>query len=189
MLPHDLPRLLQVELPPFEAAIKAGVASVMTAHVIYTPIDKYPGTLSHAILDGVLRKRFGFDGLVMSDDMQMKAIADHYGFDEAIILGANAGVDLFWICHSSELQNRAIDVLIKAAEGGHLSRDRLEQSAKRLEAVMTKYVKPAARGVEDGIIGAPEHRAVAEKIEQLAGAAVAETEDPTEAFVREQKTL
>src|SRR5437016_6790227 len=77
---HDLPRLLRVELPPFEAAIHAGVASVMTAHVIYAPIDSAnPGTMSAAILEGLLRKRLGFDGLVLSDDMQMKAIADHFG--------------------------------------------------------------------------------------------------------------
>ena len=187
---HEMSRLIEVELPPFQAAINAGVAAVMTAHVIYDPIDSvYPSTMSKTILGGILREQCGFNGLCVSDDMQMKAIADHYGFDEAIVRGATAGVDLFWICHSSELQNRAIDVLIKAAENGSLSRERLEQSADRLDFVMAKYVKPAARGVAKDVIGAPEHHALAMKIEQLAGAGAMEAEDPTEAFVREQKTL
>ena len=187
VLPHDLDRLMQVELPPFEAAVKAGVAAVMTAHVIYSPVDAYPGTLSRAILDGILRKRLGFDGLVMSDDMQMKAIADHYGFNDAIVMGANAGVDLFWICHSSELQNRAIDVLIKAAEKGKVPRDRLREASRRLDAVMERFVKPAGK-TDMSVIGALEHREIAEKIERLAGAGGGETEDPTERFVNQQKT-
>jgi beta-N-acetylhexosaminidase len=184
---HDLARLLEVELPPFDAAVRAGVASVMTSHVIYSPIDaKYPGTMSRAILDGLLRKRLGFGGLVMSDDMQMKAIADHYGFDEAIVLGANAGVDLFWICHSVELQNRAIDVLIKAVESGTLSMARLEESSRRLDAVFAKYVKPARREPDFSVIGCAEHQSVAAEIERRAGIEMIVDEDVTDTFVREQ---
>ena len=100
--------------------------------MIYGGVDPtYPGTLSRAILDDLLRKRLDFDGLVMSDDMQMKAIANHFGFDDAIVHGANAGIDLFWICHSVELQNRAIDVLIHAAEGR--CRERLEEASRRMD--------------------------------------------------------
>src|SRR6188768_634478 len=98
----------------------------MTAHVIFTALDaKYPGTLSEPVMNGLLRKKLGFDRVAMSDDMQMKAIADHYGFDDAIVRGARVGVDLFWVCHSAELQNRAIDVLVRAVESGELSQSRL----------------------------------------------------------------
>ncbi len=184
---HDLARLEAVELPPFQAAIRAGVASVMTAHVIYSPIDpKFPGTMSDAILNGILRRRLGFDGLVMSDDMQMKAIADHFGFDDAIVGGAKAGVDLFWICHSVELQNRAIDVLVKAVETGALPRERLAEASRRYDAVAQRYVKPASPTPDESVIGAPEHRALAERIRLLAGEG-GEGEDPTEAFVRQQR--
>lgn len=188
-LPHDMDRLNKIELPPFKAAVTAGVAAVMTAHVIFTPIDEYPGTLSDEIINGLLRKRLGFDGLVMSDDMQMKAISENYGFDEALVMSANAGVDLFWICHSSELQNRAIDVLIKACESGKLPRKRLEEAARHLDAVMAKFVKPPAAKLDMSAIGAAEHQAVAQKIAQLAGETIGmDAEDPTERFVRQQKT-
>jgi beta-N-acetylhexosaminidase len=187
-LPNQgLARLDEVELPPFKAAIDAGVASVMTAHVIYRPVDAtYPATMSHTILDGLLRKRLGFDGLVMSDDMQMHAIADNYGFDEAIVLAATAGVDLFWICHSVELQNRAIDVLIRAVESGELPKSRLEESSRRLDAVLDKYVKRPRREPDMSVIGCAEHRAVAAEIERRAGEESGVDEDATDAFVREQ---
>ncbi|HLL87868.1 MAG TPA: beta-N-acetylhexosaminidase, partial [Tepidisphaeraceae bacterium] len=95
-LPHTLERLRRVELPPFRAAIDAGVASVMTAHVIFTPLDaKYPATMSRPALDGILRDDMRFDGVVVSDDLEMKAIAEHFGLEEAVVRGANAGVDLF----------------------------------------------------------------------------------------------
>jgi beta-N-acetylhexosaminidase len=185
---HDMARLEQIELPPFQAAVKAGVASVMTAHVIYRKFDNLPGTLSTKIITGLLRNRLGFDGYVMSDDMQMKAIADHFGFDEAVVMAINAGVDLLWICHSVELQNRAIDVLIKAGESGAISRERFDQSSRRLDAMMSKYVQPAAQAPRLDIIGSDEHRAIASRIEQLAGASAApEAEDPTEKFVRQQR--
>jgi beta-N-acetylhexosaminidase len=183
---HDLARLERIELPPFVAAIDAGVASVMSSHVIYGKVDPtYPGTLSSTILDGLLRRQLGFNGLVMSDDMQMKAIADHYGFDDAIIHGANAGIDLFWICHSVELQNRAIDVLIRAAEAGDLPRTRLEEASRRLDRVFAQYVKPARREADMSAIGCDEHRAIAAEIERRAGSDV-QDEDPTERFVRQQ---
>jgi beta-N-acetylhexosaminidase len=184
---HDMARMTEIELPPFEAAIKAGVAGVMTAHVIYTPIDAdYPGTMSKTILGGILRKKLGFDGLVVSDDMQMKAIADHYGFDDAVVRAVVAGVDLLWICHTTELQARAIEVIIKAVENGELSHRRLEEAARRQDAVFARFVKPASATANLGVIGCAEHQAVADRIKQLAGALI-DAEDPTEAFARQQK--
>jgi beta-N-acetylhexosaminidase len=178
---HDLARLDRVEIPPFVAAIGTGVASVMSSHVIYGKVDaKYPGTLSRPILDDLLRKRLGFDGLVMSDDMQMKAIADHYGFDDAIVLGAKAGIDLFWICHSVELQNRAIEVLARS-----VPRERMEEASRRIDAVFARYVKPARREPDMSVIGCAEHRAIAAEIERHAGEIVVD-DDPTERFVRQQ---
>jgi beta-N-acetylhexosaminidase len=178
---HDLDRLSKIELPPFEAAIKAGVACVMTAHVIYPPIDNLPATLSKPIIDGLLRQRLGFDGYVMSDDMEMKAIAEHFGFDEAIVMAVNAGVDLLWICHAPQLQNRAIEVLIHAVESGKVARERLEQASRRLGVVRSKFTKAPNVPPQLHLIGSPEHRAIAARIEQRAA-----EEDPTEAFVRTQ---
>jgi len=181
-LPHDMQRMERVELPPFQAAIAAGVASIMTAHVLFTQVDdKYPATLSHAVLDGLLRKRLKYEGVVMSDDMQMKAIADHYGFDEAIVRGAAAGVDLFWVCHSADLQNRAVDVLIKAVESGLLSRARLEQANRRLDLLFQHYVKPGRRGKLPDTLGSPEHQSVVQQLLKRVDSAAAlhHAHDPT----------
>lgn len=184
---HDMARMIEVELPPFEAAIKSGVAAVMTAHVIYAPIDpNYPGTMSKTILGGILREQLGFNGLVVSDDMQMKAIADHYGFDDAVVRAVEAGVDLLWICHTPALQCRAIDVIAGAVAGGHLPRRRLEEAARRQDAVFGRFVKPASPTPNMDVIGCAAHQAVAERIKQLAGVLV-DGEDPTEAFARQQQ--
>ena len=78
-LAHSLERLEQVELAPFAAAIAAGIPALMTAHVIFEPLDPvYPATMSRAVLHGLLREKLGYDGLVVSDDLEMRAIADHY---------------------------------------------------------------------------------------------------------------
>ncbi len=114
---------MSVEIPPFQAAIDAGVASIMSAHVIFEPIDsKYPATMSHAVLDGLLRKQLGFDGLIISDAMDMKAIAEHFGFADGIVRGAKAGIDFFMCCHSHAEQHQAIELLVKAVESGELAK-------------------------------------------------------------------
>lgn len=188
VLPHDVNRLEEVELPPFVAAVKAGVASAMTAHVIYTPIDSYPGTLSQAIMQGLLRKKLGFEGYLMSDDMQMKAISEHYGFDDAIIHTVNAGVDLIWLCHSPELQNRGIEAIVKATEKKQVTLERLQEASRRLDTMIAKYWKPAG-DADMSQIGTAEHRALAAKIAAMAGEnARDDSEDPTERFIRQQKT-
>jgi beta-N-acetylhexosaminidase len=181
-LSHDMDRMNQVELPPFKAAIAAKVASIMTSHVIFTPLDeKYPATLSKAVLDGILRKQLGYDGVVMSDDMQMKAIADNYGFDDAMVRGAQAGVDLFWVCHSAELQNRAIDCLIKAVQRGDLSQSRLVEANNRLDALFSQYVRPPRLGAIPATVGSAEHKSVVEQLlKRVDPEALVPLHDPTE---------
>ena len=184
ILPHDLARLDQLELKPFKAAIKANVACIMSAHVIYKPIDERPATLSHKILTDLLRTRLNFKGYVMSDDMQMKAIADHYGYDDAIVQSINAGCDLLWICHSPQLQHRAIEVLAKAIEANQIPRDRIEQSRKRLQQLTQKYYKPSTPNPDLSRIGTEAHRAIAARVPTTSIQAL----DPTERFIRQQKT-
>jgi beta-N-acetylhexosaminidase len=141
-LAHGTDRLNRVELVPFQAAIDAGVAAIMSSHVIFEPLDpQFPATLSPAVLDGILLQRMGFEGVVISDDMEMKAIADHFGFDDAIVRGVQAGIDLFLVCHSPASQSRAIDTLVRAVESGFIARDRLERSTRRLDALFDHFVR------------------------------------------------
>lgn len=181
-LPHALARLEAVELPPFQAAIEAGVASIMTAHVIFEPLDaRFPATMSRPPLDGILRDRFHFDGVVISDDLEMKAIADHYGIDEAVVRGTNAGVDLFLVCHTDALQHRAIDALIAAVERGDVPRARIDEANRRLDVLFARYVRPATAELPEGVLGCAEHLAVVEAIAARSGSRAA-GRDPTEAL-------
>jgi beta-N-acetylhexosaminidase len=93
---HDLARLRAVELPPFAAAIRAGVPLVMTAHIRFPALepDGLPATLSPRILNGLLREEMGFDGIIISDAMAMKAIDDYYGIVAGSVQAVIAGNDL-----------------------------------------------------------------------------------------------
>jgi beta-N-acetylhexosaminidase len=164
-LPHSMERLGRVELPPFKAAVDAGVAMIMTSHVIFEPLDsRYPATMSRPALDGILRDQMRYDGVVISDDLEMKAIADHFELEDVIIRGVNAGCDLFALCHSADLQNQFIDILVHAAERGDVTRQRIEQANRRLDALLQCFAK-APVGLEAlKILDSDDHRAVIQRI-------------------------
>ena len=129
LLPHDRQRLEAIELPPFRAAIAAGVATVMTAHLLLPALDpQRPATLSAAVLTGLLRQELGFNGLVVTDALMMEAISASYGPGEAAVLALEAGADLVLMPADADA---AIAALVAAVQGGRLSRERLEASAQR----------------------------------------------------------
>ncbi len=143
-LTHDLDRLRRVELVPFQAYARGHFAAVMTAHVVFEAIDsKVPATMSRDVLEGVLRSELGFAGVLVSDDLEMKAIADHYGISEAVTRGALAGVDLFLVCHQAKLQFEAIESLVRAVESGAVPRARINEANRRLDALQKRFVRPA----------------------------------------------
>ncbi|RMG14502.1 MAG: beta-N-acetylhexosaminidase [Deltaproteobacteria bacterium] len=136
---HDRQRLEAVELPPFAAAIRAGVATIMTAHVVLETIDpERPATLSPPVLS-ILRRDLGFDGLCPSDDLEMGAIARRLPIPEAAVQALAAGVDQVLICHSAGEQRAALDALVDAVRTGRLSRARLEEAAARVEAALVRF--------------------------------------------------
>ena len=135
-LPHDLQRLREVELVPF-AHVAKQVAAVMTAHIVFEALDDKPATLSRPTLD-LLRRDLGFDGVVISDDFEMKALHGRYDFDDSIRTAALAGVDLLIVCHDEALQHRALDVLCDLPE------KRLREANRRLDVLCGRYCKPAA---------------------------------------------
>ena len=98
-LPHTLERLLAVELAPFAAAAKTA-PMIMTAHVVFEALDAMrPATLSAVVVPQILRQRFGYDGVVVSDDLDMLAIRDHYDVVEIAEGLAAADVDVPLVCH------------------------------------------------------------------------------------------
>jgi beta-N-acetylhexosaminidase len=174
-LPHPLERLRRVELVPFGAYARAGLSAVMTAHVVFEAVEPgVPATMSQRAMS-ILRRELGFGGVVVSDDLEMKAIADHYPPEEAAILGALAGVDAFLVCHRADAQRRAIEGLVKAVEKGRVPRERILEANHRIEALVSRFARPA----EDRYakLGAGEHRSLAEGF-----AAFEEARDPTEAL-------
>ena len=129
LLPHSRERLAAIELPPFEEAIAAGVASVMTAHLMLPALDpERPATLSKPVLTGLLRQELGFGGLVVTDALVMEAITGRYGAGEAAVLALEAGADLVLMPADAAA---AIAAIAAAVASGRLSREQLEASAER----------------------------------------------------------
>ncbi|MFT3788534.1 MAG: beta-N-acetylhexosaminidase [Tepidisphaeraceae bacterium] len=179
VLDHGWDRLSDVELVPFAAAVNAGSAAMMTSHIVFPRFDPiHPATLSPLVLDHFLRDRLGFDGVVFTDDMEMKAIADHFGFDDSIVRAIDAGADVITICHSAELQRRAIDVLARAVATRRLSIERIQQSVRRIDTLCSRYVR-GPQPTNLGPLDSPEHRAILGKV---AKAATQPQLDPTTAW-------
>lgn len=174
-LAHSLERLQQVELRPFAAAIAAGIPSLMTAHVVFEPLDaRYPATMSRAVLHGLLREQLRYDGLVVSDDLEMRAIADHYGVEETVLRGIDAGVDQFLCCHTAELAHRAIDAVVRAVERGQISREQLETANRRIESFAARHAHPPLENPDLSVLRCDAHLALGERI-----AGGADAPDPT----------
>lgn len=135
-LNHTLDRLKNFELLPYEAAIKQGVPSIMTAHIIFGVIDpRHPATLSKKIIGGVLREMLGFEGVVFTDDVLMKAISDHFTVAGASVMSIQAGCDMIIISKDSGEQMRTIEVLKIALKKGELSEEMVLSSLKRIDTM------------------------------------------------------
>ncbi|MDA1246563.1 MAG: glycosyl hydrolase family 3 [Cyanobacteria bacterium] len=129
LLPHSRERLAAIELPPFKQAIAAGVASVMTAHLMLPELDQErPATLSKPVLTGLLRQQLGFGGLIVTDALVMDAITGRYGAGEAAVLALEAGADLVLMPADA---NAAIDAIAEAVASCRLSVEHLKASAER----------------------------------------------------------
>ena len=155
VLPHSRERLEAIELPPFRAAIEAGVASVMTAHLLLPALDPaLPATLSPEVLTTLLRRDLGFGGLVVTDALVMEAIASRFGGGEAAVLALAAGADLVLMPEDAD---QAIAAIVAAVETGRLSRERLEASADRRRTALERVLmEPASDGRgETASAGAP----------------------------------
>lgn len=176
-LPHDMARLRDVELEPFAAWARAGLSSLMTAHVVFEALDPgVPATMSHRVITGLLRESLRFDGVVVSDDLEMNAIARHFTVARAAVEGLAAGVDQFLVCHHAEVQREAIDAVVRAVETGVVSEARLAEASARVSALLQRFV----RGPEDGLawLDSAAHRALAKGLDAPAFAGVDPTERP-----------
>lgn len=138
-IPHDMARLRAIELAPFQAAIDAGVPGVMTTHIRFPALDELPATLSHRILTGLLRQEMGFEGVIFTDSMSMRAIVDRYGVAEATVLAKRAGVDLLEANDTLEAQVTRHEALVTALGDGSIPRTTFVGSVARLDAVRNRF--------------------------------------------------
>jgi beta-N-acetylhexosaminidase len=150
----DRETLLVRELPPFRAAIEAGVASIMTAHIRVPALDDAPATISPPILHDLLRGELGYDGMVMTDALEMRAISAGIGVEEGAVLAIAAGADA--LCFGHDLFDESVesvrDALVGAVQSGRLPESRLAEAATRVRrtaewASQTAQRAPAERGV------------------------------------------
>jgi beta-N-acetylhexosaminidase len=160
-----LERLRAVELPPFAAAVRAGVGMIMTAHIVLSALDERPATLSPAWIDGVLRGELGFAGVVVSDDLDMKAMTDHFSVEEMVRGGLAAGVDAFLCCRDPELQAQAEAALARAAEDAALV-PRVAAACARMHAFRETLRQPVPAEAAALAAALPDaaHRALADRL-------------------------
>ena len=136
-------RLESVELAPFGAAIQAHVSAVMVAHIWYPALEPevdLPASLSSNVITGVLRGELGYDGLVMTDALDMDAIDTTYSYPEAVVKAIQAGVDLVISAHIGlDTQVEAIHAVVDAVHAGMISEARIDESVRRILAAKTQY--------------------------------------------------
>jgi beta-N-acetylhexosaminidase len=175
LIEHPPDRLDAVELVPFKAAIAAGVAAIMTAHILIPALDEeWPGTLSPTIVDGLLKKKLGYQGLVLSDDLEMKAISGRYGHNEATVRAIEAGCDAVLMCAPKpEEQMAALEAIVHAVERDRLPLKRVEDALARHRRVKERFLAPPRSRAVTGaalraILGRDEHQAVAAEMARFA---------------------
>ena len=175
LIEHPPDRLDAVELVPFKKAIAVGVAGIMTAHILVPAIDdERPGTLSPAIVSGLLKQQLGFQGMVFTDDIGMKAISARYSTAEATVLALAAGCDAVLMCgDSQEPQFEALEAVVHAVEDGTLPIARIEDALARHRRVKERFLAPSPPRPMDGralrtLLGRDEHQAVAAEMARFA---------------------
>jgi beta-N-acetylhexosaminidase len=176
LVEHPPERLREIELVPFQAAIDAGVAAIMTAHVLVPSLDEQrPATLSSRIVTGLLREEMGYEGVILSDDLEMKAIALARAIPAAAVQAIEAGCDGVLICgHNHDTQAAALEAIVHAVEDGRLRLARVEDALMRLRRAKERFLAaPAASRPSSGralraLLGRDEHRAIADQMARFA---------------------
>ena len=175
LVEHPPDRIRRVECVPFREAVRAEVAFMMTAHILVPALDEErPATLSPTIVTGILREEIGYQGVILSDDLEMKAIARTYAVPDAAVQAIAAGCDGLLICSGDiALQAETLEALVHAVEQGRISYKRLEDAQTRLRRAKERFLAqpvaaPARRSTLRQVLGCDAHRRVAEEMSRFA---------------------
>ncbi len=176
LVEHPIERLRQVEFVPFRAAIEAQVATIMTAHVFLPALDEHrPASLSARIVQRLLREELGYQGVIISDDLEMKAIANEYAVPAAGVLAIEAGCDAMLICSGDhDTQAAALEALVHAVEDDRLRLSRVEDALARQRRTKERFLaasvlaRPHSGRTLRERLGRDEHRAIADEMARFA---------------------
>lgn len=164
----DLNRLENCELIPFKKTFKARVDMVMTSHIKFPQIDpNWPVTLSETFVQKIIRDECRYRGLIVTDDLGMKAMTKHYGLEEVPVRALQAGVDMLLYCNDAEVPPVALEAVLEATAQGTLSEARLQESYQRIMAVKkSKITQADPLPLEDveKIVGNPDNLRIAASI-------------------------
>lgn len=146
VIEHGIERLKGIEFVPFKKGISAGADAIMTAHIILPEIepDNLPATLSNKILTDLLRKELHYDGLIITDALEMQAIKKHWPCDKASIMAFKAGADILLMPDSLE---KAYNAILNAAVNGDITEDRIDKSVYRILKV--KYKRGVLKNISE----------------------------------------
>jgi beta-N-acetylhexosaminidase len=174
LVEHPPDRIRRVECVPFREAIRTGVAFIMTAHVLVPSIDEdKPATLSRRIVRGMLREELAFPGVILSDDLEMKAIAAAYRVPDAAVDAIGAGCDALLICSGEpEVQAATLEALVHAVEQDQIPYTQLESSLARLRRAKERFLAaPVATGRPQQlghVLGCDAHRRIVDEMSRFA---------------------
>ena len=142
----SLTELNALELAPFLHACQNGIEALMTAHVVFAAVDeRLPATLSSQMITGLLRQQLGYEGVVFSDDMEMKAISANFGTEEAALLSVRAGVDVLLYCHDLSKATAVFEFLCHEAQRDKRLRARVDQSFARISKLKMRCLRKQRR--------------------------------------------
>lgn len=148
VIKRDRRQMETIDLIPFQAAIDGGVETIMSAHAVYPALadDHLPATMSHEVMTTLLRHRMGFRGLVITDALVMRAIAERYALGQAAVLSVQAGADIVLTLTTLEEQVDVFDELLRAVKRGEISTARVDESVARILAVKRRLMLDTRRG-------------------------------------------
>jgi beta-N-acetylhexosaminidase len=137
----DKKALEQLELIPFQEAITVPTAAMMISHIQYPAYDlKHPASLSKPIVTELLRHDLGYEGLAVTDDLEMGAVGNHYGIEEAVFLAFTAGVDTLLVCHDPDKIERGYQHLLKRIKSGAVPEDLFMKSLRRILGLKQRFL-------------------------------------------------
>src|SRR5687768_13316793 len=173
LVEHPPDRIRRVECVPFREAIRADVAFIMTAHVLVPSLDEArPATLSPGIVQAILRDELGFNGVILSDDLEMKAIAKSYAVPDAAVEAVAAGCDGLLVCSGDvDVQAAALEALVHAVEDGRISYKRVEDALKRLRQAKERFLAAPVGSLRAArlqhVLGCDAHQRIAEEMSRF----------------------